>query len=168
MSDFQGVSKQILEIFFLHLYLFLTDSFYFCSWGALPTAHFIYCQPCYSWLSIYYRVSYFIDLTLNVFLLFLVFVSSLCWVSFITQGYYFHVIFFLFFFLTTCDSHGTQHLAFGLVVMHSAAAILWALMKYSSCVCVCVCIYIYIYIYSFHATLTVFFIYDFLKIYKNI
>ena len=35
-----------------------------------------------------------------------------------------------FFFLTTCDSHGTLHLALGLVGMHSSA-FMWAMRKFS-------------------------------------
>ena len=65
---FQDVFKKILEMFFPYLYLFfLVGSFKFCSQGALPFAHFIYCQPCYLWFCIFNWVSYFIDLTLNVF-----------------------------------------------------------------------------------------------------
>ena len=79
ISDFREVSKQILEMFFPHLYsIFLAVSFYFCSQGTLSSAQFIYCLPCYLWLPIFYQVSYFIDLALNVFLFFfLVCVSSL-------------------------------------------------------------------------------------------
>ena len=102
-------------------------------------AHFIYCLPCYLWLPIFYLVSYFIDLTLNVFFLFfLVCVSSLC-VS-LTFGALAFVWFLLLhkdsiftlyrFSLTTRDSHGTLNLTLGLVRMNSAAASMWALKKF--------------------------------------
>ena len=65
-------------MFFLLKYsFFLGGRFWVRSRGSLPSAHFIYCLPCYSWLSIFYGVLDFIDLTLNAFKsLFLVCVSS--------------------------------------------------------------------------------------------
>ena len=66
-----GEFPKILEIFFPYLYsFFLAGSFNFYSHGCLPFAHFIYCLPHYLWLSIFYQVSYFVDVALNVFFLF--------------------------------------------------------------------------------------------------
>ena len=87
----------------------------FCSWGALPLAHFINCLPCYSWLSVFYWISYFIILTSNVFLFVLVCVSySLCaFLSFYALAFvaflFLHedAVFMLFCFLLTASvSHG--------------------------------------------------------------
>ena len=75
------LSGEFLEMFIQLLYsFFLASSFYevlFLLWGSLPFAHFIYCLPCYPWLSMFYWISDFIDLTLNLcLLLFLVWFSS--------------------------------------------------------------------------------------------
>ena len=57
---------------------FLIGSFLFCSRCALNFSRFIYCLSRYSWLSVFNQVSYYIDLTMNIFfLLFWVYVSSL-------------------------------------------------------------------------------------------
>ena len=111
-----------------------------CSWLAAFSlalkvlfffSHFIYCLPGYLWLSIFYWLSSFIDLTLNVFLLFfLVCVTSLCaLLSFCVwtfEGFLLlhkDIIFMSFdFFLISSDFHRTLHLALGLIGMHFAAA----------------------------------------------
>ena len=102
--------------------------------------HFIYCLSYYLWLSIFYWISNFIDLALNVFyLLILVCVSSfLAFLSFYLLafvGFFYHVsILFVklscLFFLTISISHQTLHLVLSLVAMHSAA-FMWAVIKFS-------------------------------------
>ena len=84
------------------------------------------------------RVSYFIDLTLNVFLVFFLacflwsFLSfcMLAFVGFLSLSR--DVIFMLsVFFQATRDSHGTLHSSLGLVCMHSAATFKCTEMKFS-------------------------------------
>ena len=72
INDFRGVSKKIRRMFFpLLKSFFLLGSFYFCSQGVLLSDHFIYC------FVIFFKVSYFTDLALNIFLFFLVCVISI-------------------------------------------------------------------------------------------
>ena len=53
-------SEKILEMLFLFLYsFFLAGIFYFYFRVAFPNPHYFYCLPCYSWLFIFYWVSYF-------------------------------------------------------------------------------------------------------------
>ena len=115
---------------------FLAGSFKFCFWGALPFAHFIYCLPCCSRLSIFYRRFYFIDLTSKInFFVLLVCVSSVCaslsfWALAFVGFLWLHkdTIFTLsrFFlnYLNLC-------LALGWVGLDSAAPFMWTLMKFS-------------------------------------
>ena len=125
---------------FPQVYLFfLVVSIQFSYGSILPSAHFIYRLPCNPRLSIFNRVSNLIDLNLDVFcLFFLVYVSSFC--AFLSFRALILVGFLLLhrdsvltstrFFLTANVSHGSVGLAISLVAMHSAAASVWALMKF--------------------------------------
>ena len=68
--------KKIMKLSFNMYSFFLLADFIFYSRRVLPFVHFIYYLPCYSWLSIFNRISYLIDLIYNI--LFFVNVSSLC------------------------------------------------------------------------------------------
>ena len=141
MSNFRKFSELILEILFPHMYsFFLAGSFQFSFRRALPSALFVYRLPCYPRLSIFnwvsnlmdwfciYSVCYFRDMLVNSFCalsfwaLILVGFLLLHWEAAFTS---------VRFFLTATVSHGTLVLALCLVGMHSAAAFMWVLTKFS-------------------------------------
>ena len=69
---FGGFPGQFFEVLFPQFYSFLlVCCFQFCFGCVLSSAHFVYCLPGYSRLSIFHRVSNLIYLILNVFCLFL-------------------------------------------------------------------------------------------------
>ena len=94
-------------------------------------AHFIYCLPFYSWLSTFYRISYIIDLILNVFSFFFVCFSylwafiSFCALAFVGFQFLSKDAFFMLSFFPS-NFHGILDLAGGFVVMNSAATSMWA------------------------------------------
>ena len=134
--DFWGVSKYILEMVYLHVYSFsLSGSFQFSSWGALPFTHLIYCLQRYSWLSIFYWVSYFINLTLNAFSIWHALINFLSFFALVLVGFILlrrNAVFTLSRLLLTARfSHETLFLALGSIVMHCAAVFMWELTKFS-------------------------------------
>ena len=96
---------------------------------------------CHARLSILYRVSYLIDLTLNVYYyFFLVCVSkssfwflNFCPLALVGFLLLYRILFFTWFRFSrlTSVSQETLWLVFGLVVMYTAAASMWTLTKFS-------------------------------------
>ena len=118
---------------------FLAGSFQFSFRTALPSAHFVYRQPCYPRLSIFNRVSNPIDLILHVYSFRYMLANSFCaFLSFntlILVGFlqlHLEAVFTSARLVLTADvSHGTLCIALCLVGMHSAAASKWTLTKFS-------------------------------------
>ena len=101
----------------------------------LPLTSFTVCHANYDCLS----STKFLILLIWPRIILFVYVSSLCtFLSFcelafvgfllLSKGVFFYIILF---FLTATDFNGTLHLALGLVGMHSTAASLWAVTKFS-------------------------------------
>ena len=130
ISDF---SKQILEMFFLFLYSWMT-TFSLALKELFPfLTSFTVCHAIHDCLS----STQFLILLIwpwmyshcSFYLGFLKFLHvGICWVPLLSKD----VTFILScFFLTSRHSDGTLHLALDLVGMHSAAASMWALMKFT-------------------------------------
>ena len=128
------------KLLFSQVYLFLlAGSFQFSSRSTLPSTHFVYFLACYKRLSIFKRVLNLFDRICMYsdcsfrYTFFSSFWASCFWSLIIVGFILLHrdaVFLSARLFLTANISHWTLILALSLVGKHSAAASMWALMKF--------------------------------------